>query len=1390
MTKHLLFFCLTQLIVQAMIAQTPNTCPDNTPGADECVDACIYCNLESYTGSTAGYTDGSVSSFCGTLENEQWLGFVAGGSSITITVMPFGCALGDGVQVALYPACNLDPIACNGGMADGGSTPVSVSAGTIPGQVYYLMVDGYAGDLCNFTLDVSPAGAAIGIQFEAQTIGLCPNETFTLNGVPYSAPAVVKDTLYSNSGGCDTIVTYNLAPLPYVEAAKTIEFCPGDTIILDGIIFTEPGTYVSDVPLPATGSGCDSIITYTLEHLPQPTTSSIVVLQTGEPFTIGGNTYFAPDTVQALLPAPAGCDTLATYWLLLDQSIPDTCSETRRFFKLLGEQANFERGNVLIPAADGNFYIAGEKDVQSLLMKVTPEGEVLWSRSFQPVPTLTTHITDLVEDSEGMLAGSAIAGEGDINLKSYAFRYNPLTDNIIWSRLLEQQSPEAFAILEKNPGGNFLLLTSPQLALNVDDAEIWELNRNTGALVGSLTDRYNLGISDVWNSMIMHDGALYVTGRHIHINQPAPAPLDKIRMGLSKLDLATGAPIWSRLSHIDTSASATLFGQDLLVHDDALLTVYSGNDSDDPDATPALFLQKNALDGDLLWVKRYDTPLPAGILASDIQQMSDGYIIIGLAFQNAAWQKVIIKTDFNGDVLWARQVSNTSPSNIAGAFSLGQHQSAVVNDVLFLTTATADTPTDAVLIKMTSDGEAGDSCGLVTPFDVVAETVSDPVNTVVQIPFNQFIGQSSGVQVAVQTASMPVATYCISCVQVCDDTLDLGPDIVLCQDSTLTFNAGSGFVSYLWQDGSSDSTFTTDEAGIYWVEVTDACGDKQRDSVLLTFSLVSDIKLKDTTLCLGGSLTLSVPGFDTYDWSPSAGLDCDSCATVVIQPAVTTIYTLYAENAAGCTKADTFTVVVLPFQTRSETVEFCPGESVVIGGVEYTQSGTVVDTIPGTVGCDTIVTYTLTLLPYNLGAQAIEFCPGESVTIGGVEYTQSATVVDTIPGTIGCDTIITYTLTLLPQPTRSETIEFCSGESVTIGGNVYTQPGTVMDTITAAVGCDTIVTYTLQFIDTPGSSVSIDCPTDLDIPIDPGAGPVAVNYNLPTVSSDCECPGIALTLTQGLAPGGLFPTGPTAVCYQAKDSCGNTASCCFEVFVREEEPCDVKTIGCMKYELLDITRSASSLNLNYRIRVTNTCANKMIYTAIQIPDGMAAVEPANNSVFTAGSGRQYDVRNPNYSPFYSIRFKSKLDSIANGQSDIFEYTLPPQINPAYIHLTSRLYSQVFYEAHLNTFNCPIEIVQDKPQNRNLATPGSPSDIRLFPNPTSGALFADFSDWQGEQLKVQVFNSQGQRVQLFGIRAGDAPQRIELPEGLSAGLYFLDVLRENGEKQVARFVMQR
>lgn len=56
--------------------------------------------------------------------------------------------------------------------------------------------------------------------------------------------------------------------------------------------------------------------------------------------------------------------------------------------------------------------------------------------------------------------------------------------------------------------------------------------------------------------------------------------------------------------------------------------------------------------------------------------------------------------------------------------------------------------------------------------------------------------------------------------------------------------------------------------------------------------------------------------------------------------------------------------------------------------------------------------------------------------------------------------------------------------------------------------------------------------------------------------------------------------------------------------------------------------------------------------------------------------------------------------------------------------------------------------------------------------------------------MQIVDSRGQRVHQLTTTADAAPQEIALTKELASGLYFLEILNESGEKQVARFVLQR
>lgn len=341
------------------------------------------------------------------------------------------------------------------------------------------------------------------------------------------------------------------------------------------------------------------------------------------------------------------------------------------------------------------------------------------------------------------------------------------------------------------------------------------------------------------------------------------------------------------------------------------------------------------------------------------------------------------------------------------------------------------------------------------------------------------------------------------------------------------------------------------------------------------------------------------------------------------------------------------------------------------------------------------------------------------------------------------------------------------------------------------------------------SSLSIICPNDITATAPQGNTGAVVVFSNPTVTTTCPGDSVMLNQIAGPASGDTFPVGTTEVCFMAMDTCGNADTCCFQITVTPGAPvptaCDVKIIGCIKYELLDITLDAND-NKTYRIRVTNNCTNKLIYTAFQLPNGITAKAPLDNSIYTAPSGREYIVRNPNFSPFYSIRFKTDMDSISNGESDIFQYTLPPQADPDYIHVIVRVYPKIFYETHLNTFDCVLDnspsplVLDDAVSDDGLAPLDGSEDagqklvaethLGIFPNPSNDFVSADLSAWKGQVVQVSVLNGQGFLIETISTPASEMPFALDVSSNLPNGLYFVEVVPTQGERKVQRFLIQR
>ncbi|MFM7054198.1 MAG: glycine-rich protein, partial [Bacteroidota bacterium] len=126
-----------------------------------------------------------------------------------------------------------------------------------------------------------------------------------------------------------------------------------------------------------------------------------------------------------------------------------------------------------------------------------------------------------------------------------------------------------------------------------------------------------------------------------------------------------------------------------------------------------------------------------------------------------------------------------------------------------------------------------------------------------------------------------------------------------------------------------------------------------------------------------------------------------------------------------------------------------------------TQSGTFIDTIPNSFGCDSIITITLTI-NNSYVPQPLNITACDSYTAPwGVVYNQSGFYADTLVSFNGCDSIISINLTIASSVvTPVQNVSACDSYAAP-WGTTYTQSGLYVVTLQTSAGCDSVVSILL-----------------------------------------------------------------------------------------------------------------------------------------------------------------------------------------------------------------------------------------------------------------------------------------------------------------------------------------
>lgn len=190
-----------------------------------------------------------------------------------------------------------------------------------------------------------------------------------------------------------------------------------------------------------------------------------------------------------------------------------------------------------------------------------------------------------------------------------------------------------------------------------------------------------------------------------------------------------------------------------------------------------------------------------------------------------------------------------------------------------------------------------------------------------------YVNGSGTYWVVASDANLCTTTDTVSIAFYPNPVVNLGNDTSLCPGGTVPMDAGPGFNSYTWQDGTNSQTYTASATGQYWVQVVDVNGCDGGDTLQVNFFVQPLANLgPDVSLCAGESITLDPGAFAQYNWWNGG-----NATTAAVNAAGW--YWVAVTDVNGCTDTDSMQVQNVfpnPVISLGPDTAYCFGGSVVL----------------------------------------------------------------------------------------------------------------------------------------------------------------------------------------------------------------------------------------------------------------------------------------------------------------------------------------------------------------------------------------------------------------------------------------------------------------------------
>lgn len=178
---------------------------------------------------------------------------------------------------------------------------------------------------------------------------------------------------------------------------------------------------------------------------------------------------------------------------------------------------------------------------------------------------------------------------------------------------------------------------------------------------------------------------------------------------------------------------------------------------------------------------------------------------------------------------------------------------------------------------------------------------------------------------------------------------------------------------------------------------------------------------------------------------------------------------LVSEN--GCDSIVTLNLTVGNNENTFLQETICNGETRVFNNQTINTSGVYFDTLSTVNGCDSLIEFNLTVLPNFEDVSEQVICAGDTLDFFNFVLTTTNSYMVILDTETGCDSVVIMNLLVLDDIETTVESAICATESLSFGSQVLTNAGTYTEMFTSHRGCDSLVTLNLSVVSTKESTI-------------------------------------------------------------------------------------------------------------------------------------------------------------------------------------------------------------------------------------------------------------------------------------------------------------------------------